>query len=107
MVFLVAALDVDPTKSLHQSCVSWRMFFTFCFLHDSLELLIFLLTVMVKADKVHSVGTKPSVHTSVSTYELEDFSKPLNQDTEGWITVKKQQREQQKESCHFFLEASN
>jgi Reverse transcriptase (RNA-dependent DNA polymerase) len=39
-------------------------------------------------DSQECVGTKPSVHTSVSTYELEDFSKPLNQDTEGWITVK-------------------
>jgi hypothetical protein len=102
MVFLVAALDVDPTKSLHQSCVSWRMFFTFCFLHDSLELLIFLLTVMVKADKVHSVGTKPSVHTSVSTYELEDFSKPLNQDTEGWITVKNSRKNSRKKAVTFF-----
>jgi Reverse transcriptase (RNA-dependent DNA polymerase) len=36
-------------------------------------------------DSQECVGTKPSVHTPVLTYELEDFSKPLDQD---WITVK-------------------
>jgi hypothetical protein len=39
------------------------------------------------------VGTvpKPSVRIPVSTHaleELEDFSKPQDPDTEGWITVK-------------------
>jgi hypothetical protein len=36
-------------------------------------------------DSQECVGTKPSVRTPVSTYELEDFSKPLDQD---WILVK-------------------
>jgi hypothetical protein len=39
-------------------------------------------------DSQECVGTKPSVHTPVLTYKLEDFPKPLDQDTEGWITVK-------------------
>jgi hypothetical protein len=40
-------------------------------------------------DSQECVGTKLSVRTPVSTYELEDFSKPLNQDADaGWITVK-------------------
>jgi hypothetical protein len=50
-----------------------------------------------------SVGTKPSVHTSVSTYELEDFSKPLNQDTEGWITVKNSSRKNSRKKAVTFL----
>jgi hypothetical protein len=45
-------------------------------------------------DSQECVGTvpKPSVRTPISTHALEDFSKPLNQDTEGWITVKKNSR---------------
>jgi hypothetical protein len=42
-----------------------------------------------------NVGTVPklSVHIPVSpTHALEDLSEPLNQDTEGWITVKKNSR---------------
>jgi hypothetical protein len=52
------------------------------------------------------VGTvpKPSVHTPVSTtHALEDFSKPQDQDTEGWITVKNSR----KKAVTFFVEPSN
>ena len=43
-----------------------------------------------------AVGAKPSVRTPVSTYELEDFSKPLDQDAE-WITVKPKSSKTQKQ----------
>jgi hypothetical protein len=48
-------------------------------------------------DSQECVGTvpKPSVRTPISTHALEDFSKPLNQDTDadaGWITVKNRKK---------------
>jgi hypothetical protein len=56
-----------------------------------MELGLILGEALGDEEGVSRVGTKPSVRTPVSTYELEDFSKPLNQDTDadaGWITVK-------------------
>jgi predicted XRE-type DNA-binding protein len=54
-------------------------------------------------DSQECVGTKPSVHTSISMYELEVFSKPLNQDTEGWITVKNSSRKNSRKKAVTFL----
>jgi hypothetical protein len=52
-----------------------------------------------------TVGTslKPSVHIPVLSYELEDLSKPLDQD---WIMVKPS-KNRKKQKPHVFVEASN
>jgi hypothetical protein len=62
-----------------------------------------LLDPHAMTDSQECVGTKPSVRTPISTYELEDLSKPLDQD---WIMVKPS-KNRKKQKPHFFVEASN
>jgi hypothetical protein len=55
-------------------------------------LIVLIYDIVRQFDTLVGTVPKPSVRTPVSTHALEDLSKPLNQDTEGWITVKKNSR---------------